>query len=68
MIIKFSKEVSDFIEGNGNREDNYYFFTSYFKKIDECLFEMVQFNESNWEVKHIVEIREDPKPEEDNDE
>ncbi len=62
--VEFSKEVSMFIEGNGNREGNYYFFPFYFKKAGECLFEVTLWNESNGELKHIVEKSEDPNPEE----
>lgn len=61
--VKFSKEVSDFIEGQGNRQENLYHFPFYFKKVGDCLFEIVQFNESNGELKHIVERSEDPNPE-----
>jgi hypothetical protein len=64
--IKFSKEVSDFIEATAafsDAENRYYWFQHYFKKVGDCLFEIVQFNDSNGELKHIVERSEDPNPE-----
>lgn len=60
---KFSKEISDFIEANANKEENYYHFPFYFKKVGDCLFEVAQWNELNGELKHIVERWEDPNPE-----
>lgn len=60
LPIKFSKEVSDFIEQTGSKEDNYCWFPFYFKKVGDQLFEMLQFKEANGELKHIVEQSENP--------
>lgn len=61
--IELSKEVSDFIESNGNNSDGYYWFPFYFKKVGDELFKIAQFKEIPGELKHIVERDEDPNPE-----
>ena len=66
--IKFSKEVSDFIEAfaafsDGGLEHRLYWFQHYFKKVGDCLFEITEWDDSNGELKHIVERSENPNPE-----
>lgn len=61
--VQFSKEVSEFIESNGSREENYYWFPQYFKKVGEGLFEMVDFKDLPSGLNHVVEISE-PRSEE----
>lgn len=63
-VIKYSKEVSDFIEANASRDGDYYHFPFYFKKAGDGLFVTEVFNENNGELKHIVEQMENPNPEE----
>jgi len=62
--IKYSKEVTDFIESGASRENEFYHFPCYFKKVGEGLFELCDFKETNGELKHIVEQMENPNPEE----
>lgn len=63
MIVKYSKEVSDFIQACGAKSDNdYYWFPYYFKKVGDSLFERVLFNDLPDEVKHFVEQSENRNP------
>lgn len=55
MIIKFSEEVSDFIEATAAISEGYYWFPQYYKKVGDGLFEITQFKELPDHVKHIVE-------------
>jgi hypothetical protein len=41
MVIKVTKEVDLFIQSTGNREEDFYWFDTYFKKVGDCLFEPV---------------------------
>lgn len=66
--IKFSIEASEFIEAIANRDENVYWFPFYFKKVGDCLFEVIEFYEANGELKHIVERKEKPNPEEEEEE
>lgn len=63
MIIKFSKEVSQFIEHTFSKEGEWYWSQNYFKKVGDDLFEFVEFKENNGELKHLVEQMENPNPE-----
>lgn len=67
-VIKFSKEVSDFIEACGSRSDDYYWFNYYFKKVGDCLFEMVVFKDLPDGLKHIVERSEPKGPDQEDEE
>lgn len=64
MAIKFSKEVSEFIESNGSRSEDYYWFPHYYKKVGDGLFEMVDFKDLPTELSRIVE-QQLPRSEED---
>lgn len=56
--IILSEPVCEFLEACANKEENYYYFPFYFKKVGDRLFEIVEFNDSNGELKHIVEQNE----------
>lgn len=63
MTIKYSKEVSEFIEANASAsDDGYYWFPNYFKKVGDCLFEITEWKDLPGELKHIVERSENPNP------
>lgn len=56
MVIKFSKEVSEFIEANASKSEDHYWFPHYYKKVGEGLFEMVDFKDLPSEsLKRIIE-------------
>jgi len=62
MKIKYSKEVSDFIEGTSNcipvsyplQDTSYYYMPFWFKKVGECMFEIYNLDELPQELKNEI--------------
>lgn len=68
MVVKFSKEVSEFIEANAafsneDLPDKWYWFPQYYRKVGEGLFEVTEWKDLPKSLKHIVEQSE-PRNEE----
>lgn len=64
MVVKFPREISDFLQSTFCKEGQWYWSQQYFKKVGDDLFEIVDFKETNGELKHLVEQMENPNPEE----
>lgn len=62
IIVKYPREIADFIEACASRSDEYYWFPLYYKKVGHCLFEVCEFRESSGQLAHIVEQLENPNP------
>jgi len=54
--IKFSEEISNFIEGTGCKEDeDWFWLPHYFKKVGDGLYEICEFKEVGRSLKRIIE-------------
>lgn len=62
--IVLPKEISDWIEATWGREENYYSFPHYYKKLGDQLYEIVDFKDiPGTHLRRIVE-RSEPRSEE----